>query len=348
MASDVAKFKFIVRRLRRKEEAIHAPRGVLKDDCYLGTLVHVLNVYERCGHACSYCYSEWPWSPINVVVRSNIVDRIRRDLEKRYIGKSVVLNLGSATDPYQPIEEKFKFMREIIPLLKLYNVSFYLCTKSSLVLRDLDLIEGYDGCWVAVSLASLDEDFADAFEPNATKPSERLKIIEQLIDKNILTIVRISPIMPQINDNEGELRRITCRLKEIGVKYVTADVLKLDRMGLIMERMENKPSWKRNLAESLDLWSELKGKRLNLAKTYRKIFYEEGETLHGWKVPRETYRLKVLEKLRNLCEPEIRFSTCAMGKEIKQKLDTWIENGTYRCACLAKNPKKISHPIFSK
>ena len=76
----------IVRRLKWKEEVIHSPRGLIRDECYLGRGVDVLNVYERCGHACSYCYVEWPWSPRTVIVRSNIIGRVRRDLLRRYLG----------------------------------------------------------------------------------------------------------------------------------------------------------------------------------------------------------------------------------------------------------------------
>jgi len=339
-------FQFTVRRLRRGEEEVHAPRGRLRDDCYLGTKVHVLNVYERCGHACAYCYSEWPWSPREVVVRTNLVGRVRRDLARRYVGRRVVLNLGSATDPYQPVEGKFRFMRRIIPLLKEFNASFYICTKSSLILRDLDLLKGYEACWVAVSLASLDEEFAEVFEPGAARPRDRLRVVERLLDEGIFTVVRISPILPFISDGEM-LDELVRALKALNVRYVTADILKLDRRGYILSRSvgEGRPSWKRSLAESLRAWQERRRLEINLEKAYLQMFYREGENLHGWMVPQKGYRLKVLGRLRELCHPEIKFSVCAMGVDLRNALTTWIgDDHTYRCSCLAREPTIISPP----
>lgn len=60
----------------------------------MGKRVHVLNVYERCGHACSYCFVEWSWSPKTVVARENLVERVIRDLRRFYRGRRVVINLG--------------------------------------------------------------------------------------------------------------------------------------------------------------------------------------------------------------------------------------------------------------
>lgn len=327
----------IVRRMKWKEEAIHSPRGLIKDECYLGRGVDVLNIYERCGHACSYCYVEWPWSPGTIVVRSNIVDRIRRDLLKKYLGKSIVINLGSATDPYQPIEEKYKFTRRIIKLLMRFDASFYICTKSNLILRDLDLISSYENCWVGFTISSLNDDFCKVFEPNAPKPSIRIEAIRKLIENNILVIVRISPIIPMINDSIEDLRKLVEELRSVGVNYIVAEILKLDRRRFIFNGWNGKPNWKKSLKNSLIEW---RGEKL--VEAIEKMYYREGETLYGYQMPKESIRFNILKNIKKLCE-NLKFTTCNMGLNIKKKLSNWFsDEGKFMCACHAKKPSTIS------
>ena len=327
----------IVRRLKWKEEVIHSPRGLIRDECYLGRGVDVLNVYERCGHACSYCYVEWPWSPRTVIIRSNIIGRVRRDLLRRYLGKKVVINLGSATDPYQPVEGRYKFTRRIIKLLMKFNASFYICTKSDLVLRDLDLLSSYDNCWVGFTISSLNDDFCRVFESNAPKPSIRIEAIRRLIENNVFVVVRISPIIPMVNDSVEELRRLLEELKSIGVNHFVAEILKLDRRRFIFNGWNGKPNWKKSLKDSLIEWNGEK-----LARAIEKIYYEEGEVLYGYRVPKENVRFNILKNVREICG-NLKFTTCNMGLNIKKKLANWFsDEGEFMCACYAKKPLTIS------
>jgi len=333
----------VVRRFKRKEKVVHPPRDH-KDgrvECYLGSLVHVINVYERCAHACSYCYVEWKHSPPTIVAHENLLERVLRDLKKFYIGRKVVLNLGSATDPYQPIEEKLKHTRKLVKLLKECNLTFYLCTKSNLILRDLDLYKGYENVWIGVSLTSLDEEFSRVFEPNTPNPKARLNLVKRLIDAGIPVVVRVSPIIPMVNDKPDWLEETISELAKIGVEKVTADILKLDRSKIMFYGWENMPKWKTPLKNSLKTWSNITGKN-NLEDKLEKLYYRDGETLYGYVVPPISYRFKVLSLVKNACDKYgLKFSTCRMGVDIKYKLNSWIENGKFRCACYMKNPVKV-------
>ncbi|RLE51131.1 MAG: hypothetical protein DRJ21_00805, partial [Candidatus Methanomethylicota archaeon] len=327
----------IKRRLKFSEEAVHSPRGLIRDECYLGRGVDVLNVYERCGHACSYCYVEWPWSPSSVVVRVNIVSRVYRDLVKRYLGKRIIINLGSATDPYQPIEAKYKLTRRVLRVLIKFNASFYICTKSQLILRDLDLLCGYENCWIGISIGCLNDDFGKVFEPYASSPSDRIKVIEKLVNENFQVIVRISPIIPGVNDSIDELRKLITELKSIGVKYIVAEILKLDRRGFIFYGWDGMPNWKRCLRNALIDWN---GEAL--ARRIETMYYDERELLYGYYVPNETYRFNVLKKIKELCN-DIKFTTCNMGLSIKKKLSNWInDEERFMCACYARTPTIIT------
>jgi len=327
---------FVLRRLGWREEAVHPPRGMVKEECYLGRGVDVLNVYERCGHACCYCYAEWPWSPGNVVVRVNVVERARRDLAKRYLGRRVVINLGSAIDPYQPVESKFELTRKVIELLMKFNASFYICTKSRLVCRDLDLLSKYENCWVGVTVTSLNPDFQRVFEPYAASPEERLRVIERLVEAGVMVVARISPIIPEVNDSLEELRRLVGELKSVGVQHFTADVLKLDRRGYVFYGWSGMPKWKRPLIMALEEWG---GSRL--VGRIAEMYYRDGEVLYGYVVPRETERFRILSAVREFCG-DAKFTTCNMGVEIKRRLTNWVgKSGKYMCACYAREPTEI-------
>ncbi len=327
----------LIRRMRSREEAIHPPRGIIREECYLGRGVDVLNIYERCSHGCSYCYVEWPWSPRSIVVRINLVEKVRREIIKRYLGKRVIVNLGSATDPYQPIEEKYLMTRRIIALLAKFNASIYICTKSKLILRDLNIIANYPHCWIGISISSLNDDFGKVFEPHATRPIERLRVIERLVDEGVQVVARISPIIPGVNDSIDSLSKLIAELESIGVKYVVAELLKLDRRGYIFYGWEGMPKWKRNLKSSLIEWGGEK-----LANEIEEMYYRRGGVLYGYVVPRENMRYKLLSRVRNLCHENIRFTTCNMGLAIKRRLSNWINReGKFMCACYAREPTPI-------
>lgn len=331
-----------VRRMRRRERAVHPPK-VSKEgyaECYLGKKVHVLNVYERCGHACAYCFVEWSWSPKTVVARENLVERVVRDLRRFYRGRRVVINMGSATDPYQPAEKRFGFMRRLIPLLKSCGASFYICTKSDLILRDLDLLAGYPNVWVGFTVTSLSQDFSRVFEPNAPNPARRIDAIQKLLEEGIRVVVRIDPIIPLANDGEAELEEVVKELRAVGVNHFVASTLKLDREGRILYGTSETPKWKKTLCQALLEWLGSEEK----VEEFVKLF-EEGEVLYGYRVPPLWYRKKVLEAVRRACGNAL-FTTCKMGIGLKNQLSTWIEDGEFRCACYAQKPTKIQPKYF--
>lgn len=307
----------------------------------MGRVVHVINVYERCGHACAYCYAEWKHSPPTVVARENFLQKALRDLRKFYWGRKVILNLGSATDPYQPVEAKLRHARLLALLLKGIGATFYVCTKSDLVLRDLDVYQGYERAWIGISIANLDPGFSKVFEPNAPPPDRRLDALKRLLEDGAAATVRVSPIIPLVNDGVEETRGLVRELARVGVKAVTADVAKLDRSRFILDGWEGAPKWKRPLGEALVEWGE--GKRgEKLREKIEEIYYLNGESLYGYVVPNKEYRRRILMRIKEACDEfKIRFSTCRMGVELKRELSTWIEEGKYRCACYVKEPTPI-------
>jgi DNA repair photolyase len=196
-----------------------------------------INPYRGCEHGCIYCFARPTHSYLNlspgldfetrIVAKVNAAERLREALAARGYRPSL-LNIGSATDAYQPIERKLGITRGIIELLSECRHPFSLVTKSSGVERDLDLIapmaaEHLVGIYVSVT--SLDARLARILEPRAAAPHRRLRTIETLAKAGVPVGVSVSPVIPFIN--EPELERILEAAAAAGAQAAFSIVLRL-------------------------------------------------------------------------------------------------------------------------
>ncbi|MBU3964812.1 radical SAM protein [Patescibacteria group bacterium] len=165
----------------------------------------VINPYIGCQHGCKYCYARFmkrftghtePWG-FFVDVKINASDLIPEDTNK-YKDKSIVIS--SVTDPYQPIERKYKLTRKILERLIPLQPHLSLMTKSDLVIRDVDLFKQFKDCLVAFSLSVLDDKTRKEIEPLSSSVDKRINALKNLHKANIPTALFISPIFPEITD----------------------------------------------------------------------------------------------------------------------------------------------------
>jgi len=167
----------------------------------------VINPYVGCQHNCIFCYARFmkrftghkePWGSF-VDVKINAPDLIPEKTEK-YKNKSITI--GSVTDPYQPIEKKYKITRKILEKLIPLQASVDILTKSDLVLRDIDLFKQFkhEKFIIGVSLAFLDDKIREKLEPGASSAEERISALRKLYKAGIQTAHFISPIFPEITD----------------------------------------------------------------------------------------------------------------------------------------------------
>ena len=177
-----------------------------------------INPYRGCEHGCIYCFARPTHSYLNlspgldfetrIVAKVNAADRLREALMRpKHVPK--VINLGSATDAYQPVERRLRITRSVIEVLREFRHPFSVITKSSGVERDLDLIApmAADGLAMAfVSVTTLDPALARILEPRAASPARRLKTIEALAKAGVPVGISVSPLIPFIN--EPELERV--------------------------------------------------------------------------------------------------------------------------------------------
>lgn len=173
-----------------------------------------MNIYRGCLHGCIYCDSRSLCYQMNhkfedIEVKANAVGLLENTLRRKR--NKCMIGTGAMSDPYMPIEEKLGNMRKCLEVIERYGFGVTMITKSTKVLRDLDLLKKINEkskCVVQMTLTTYDEDLCRIVEPNAETTYERFRALEILHDNGIPTVVWLCPILPFINDTEENIRGI--------------------------------------------------------------------------------------------------------------------------------------------
>ncbi len=189
-------------------------------------LDYALNPYRGCAHACAYCYApsviHWnkgKWGEL-VEAKVNLPRILSKELRLK---KKGVVGLGTVTDPYQPAERRCEITRRCLELLQMHDFPVCIQTKSSLVLRDIDLFKKFSNIEVGITLTTLDDTARAKMEPGASNVEERLRALSELEKSGIKTWVFMGPVMPYITDAEA----LICAIAKVKPKYVLVDKLRL-------------------------------------------------------------------------------------------------------------------------
>ncbi|HTT13198.1 MAG TPA: PA0069 family radical SAM protein [Burkholderiaceae bacterium] len=175
-----------------------------------------INPYRGCEHGCPYCYARPTHSYLNLspgldfetrlVAKRNAAEMLEKELAAPAYRPALV-NLGSATDAYQPVERELRITRALVEVLARTRHPFAIVTKAALVERDLDLIAPAAALGlVAVffSLTTLDHVLSRKLEPRAASPQRRLRAIAALAQAGVPVHVNLAPLIPFINEPEIE------------------------------------------------------------------------------------------------------------------------------------------------
>lgn len=173
-----------------------------------------MNIYRGCLHGCIYCDSrslcyQMKHKFEDVEVKANAVGLLENTLRRKR--NKCMIGTGAMSDPYMPIEEKLGNMRKCLEEIERYGFGVTMITKSTKVLRDLDLLKKINEkskCVVQMTLTTYDEDLCRIVEPNVETTYERFRALEILHDNGIPTVVWLCPILPFINDTEENIRGI--------------------------------------------------------------------------------------------------------------------------------------------
>lgn len=198
-----------------------------------------LNAYRGCSHACVYCFARPTHRYLDlgigadfdskIVVKVNAVERLRAELNsKSWQGDAIAM--GTNTDPYQRCEGKYRLTQGIVQVLSDARNPFSILTKSTLILRDIELLaEAANRTRVATSfsIGTLNEDVWRMTEPGTPKPQQRVAAIRRLSTAGIDCGVLIAPIIPGLSDGERDVAAVVEACVDAGAKWITPLMLHL-------------------------------------------------------------------------------------------------------------------------
>ncbi len=196
-----------------------------------------INPYRGCEHGCVYCFARPTHAYLGLspgldfesklFMKPNAPELLERELSAPGYQPKVIA-IGTNTDPYQPIERRYKIMRGILEVLERAGQPVGIVTKSALVLRDLDILARMAGrglVKVALSVTTLDAKLARVMEPRAATPPRRLETLRQLVAAGVPAAVMVAPVIPAIND--AEIERILEAAAAAGVRHSGYVLLRL-------------------------------------------------------------------------------------------------------------------------
>ncbi|HEY9273831.1 PA0069 family radical SAM protein [Achromobacter sp.] len=257
-----------------------------------------INPYRGCEHGCVYCYARPTHSYLGLspgldfetrlVAKANAVQALRTELARPGYKPSPI-NIGSATDAYQPIEREWRLTRGLLELMLETRHPLTIVTKNALVARDLDLLAALAEQKLVVvymSITTLDAGMARTLEPRAAAPWRRLEAVRSLTDAGVPVGVLVAPIIPFINDESME--HILQESKAAGAHYASYTVLRLpwevktlfedwlnahfpDRAQRVLHRIEDLRNGRRNdpnfgsRMRGTGVWADLLRQRFTLA-----------------------------------------------------------------------------------
>lgn len=198
-----------------------------------------INPYRGCFHQCVFCYARRTHTFLEddgverwgsrIYVKSNAPAVLRTELAKRSWTHEHVA-VGTVTDPYQPLEGRFRLTRGILEALRDYDTPASLITRSPLVIRDIDVLRQLArvaGASVSISIATLDDSLARTIEPTVAPPRKRLQAVKRLADAGIKVHVALAPILPHLTDSAENIDAVVRAAREAGAHAVWHNTLHL-------------------------------------------------------------------------------------------------------------------------
>ena len=194
-------------------------------------------------------------------MKVNIVTRLRKELER---GLKGVYGVGTVTDPYQPLETEHQLTRGCLAMLKRFGAEASVLTKSDIVLRDIDLLRGWDSVEVGVSVGCEDDRIASMIEPGAPPPKARFETLSALADAEIEVYLMAAPIIPGLSDSPSQLRALVESAAGAHVERImwdkwNAKPIASSRLGAALEGASMSVEWKKHANASSRVRAELAG-----------------------------------------------------------------------------------------
>lgn len=235
-------------------KAMHA-RSILNRSTSkrLDWITYSINPYRGCEFGCKYCYARYtheflqpspvaqvepgaydvpqqPWALAferEIYLKENAAWLLEQEL--RHVDPNEAIALGTATDPYQPIERRMGITRSLLEVFaKRDGHHLSIVTKSTLIERDVDLLQQIaqrNTLTVHLTITTTDAALARMLEPRAPRPDLRFGAVHKLREAGIKTGVLCSPLLPGINDGELSVDAVAKRAAEAGASFLGAGPL---------------------------------------------------------------------------------------------------------------------------
>ena len=236
------------------------PRGILNPPTTTGMAFWSINPYIGCEFGRTYCYARethrWtveraanrPGAPAaareaaslpaakafeqRILVKQGAAAVLARTLDPARVGTLPIV-IGSATDPYQPAERRFRLTRSLLELLCQHQgLHLGIITKSALIARDAALLAQLSErhhLSIHISLASLDAPLLRRLEPRTPIPAARLRAMRILADAGVPVGLLLAPILPGLTDDREALRALLLAAREAGASWAAGDPLRMGR-----------------------------------------------------------------------------------------------------------------------
>ena len=198
-----------------------------------------LNTYRGCTHGCHYCFARRYHTQFEmnagdefasvILVKRNIVEVLRRELDRPSWTRELVA-VGTATDPYQPIEGHYRLTRACLSILAAARTPIGLVTKGPMIVRDRDVlldVARASSATVYMSVPTVDEDAWRTLEPGTAHPMQRLRAVRELVDAGIKAGVLMAPIVPGFSSSRAKLERTVKAIADCGARFVGCNVMYL-------------------------------------------------------------------------------------------------------------------------
>jgi DNA repair photolyase len=198
-----------------------------------------LNPYMGCVHQCTFCYvrafekrADRPFDDrygASIRVKTNIADVLRKELARPSWEREAV-TVGAATDPYQPVEGRYKLTRRCLETLADFANPFGIITRGPMIIRDVDVLvraASRADVGVTFSIPTIDTEIWAKTEPGTAPPRQRLRAVRELVDAGIKVGVGMAPILPGLSDKPELLEDVVRAAREAGATGIWSNLLHL-------------------------------------------------------------------------------------------------------------------------
>ncbi len=259
-----------------------------------------LNPYTGCSFKCIYCYATAYIGLRESAPKRDFVRRLRRDMARW--PPPVIVNIGTSSDPYPPIEAFYRLTRAALEELLPRGYRVLVTTKGTLYAkRDIDLLAAGNAA-VTPTITTLSEPLARLLEPGAPSPESRLRAAAAASRAGVPVAARLDPVIPFYNDDEYELRELVGRLADAGARFIVTSTFK------------GRP-------DSLARFRSLGAAGERLYKLYREKGVRIGGYIYLPRAMRERLLHPVVDEARKL---GLEYATCREGLRGKE----WFNAGS--------------------